>query len=166
MKNIVNISGKVKFTITLDPSVWIFDDRKIDLNTYFDLVHEEKPDELTEYKKKISKQWDREIAEGAIVPPTLKSEHKYEKEKMLTGTFGISLKPFLTNAEPDEAAKSLIIVTNNQEVEIPLVEAYELILGFSIEGKPLKEDGPVYVYYGDGSNKQSPIKNVIGLQVN
>ncbi|MFL6555253.1 MAG: hypothetical protein ACJ8MO_03965, partial [Bacillus sp. (in: firmicutes)] len=27
MENIIIISGKVQYTITLDPSVWIFDDR-------------------------------------------------------------------------------------------------------------------------------------------
>ena len=36
MEKIVHIKGKVKFPITLDPSVWIFDDRKFDLDTYFD----------------------------------------------------------------------------------------------------------------------------------
>ena len=29
------IKGKVKFTITLDPSVWIFDERKADLDYFF-----------------------------------------------------------------------------------------------------------------------------------
>jgi hypothetical protein len=165
VENIINISGKVKYSITLDPSVWIFDDRKIDLNTYFDFAQDDDKDELTEYKKAISKQWDREIIEGAKVPVTHKPVHKYEKEKMLTGTFGMSLKPFLTNAEPDEHAKSLIIVSRNQEVEVPLEEAYQLILGFSIDGKPLKDDGPVHVYFADGSNKETPIKNVIGLRI-
>ena len=33
-----------------------------------------------------------------------------------------------------------------------------MILCFSNNGKPLKEDGPVHVYFGDGSNKQNPIK--------
>jgi hypothetical protein len=50
-------------------------------------------------------------------------------------------------------------------VEIPLEEAYNLIFGFSINGKPLTQDGPVHIYYGDGSNKNTPIKNVNGLRV-
>jgi hypothetical protein len=32
--DIVQIKGLVRFTINLDPSVWIFDKRKIDLSTY------------------------------------------------------------------------------------------------------------------------------------
>ena len=32
---IIPIKGAVKFTITLDPTVWIFDDRKIDLDDIF-----------------------------------------------------------------------------------------------------------------------------------
>ena len=36
MENIVDIKGKVKYKITLDPSVWIFDDRKADLDSFFE----------------------------------------------------------------------------------------------------------------------------------
>ena len=35
MSTIMPFKGKVKFPITLDAGVWIFDDRRIDLNTYF-----------------------------------------------------------------------------------------------------------------------------------
>ena len=41
MENIILVNGKVKFSITLDPSVWIFDDRKLDLTTFFDEKKEE-----------------------------------------------------------------------------------------------------------------------------
>lgn len=165
MEQIIQIRGKVRFPITLDPSVWIFDDRKIDLNTYFQTKPEDREDELTLYKKAISKQWDREIVEGAVLPPTISTEKKYEKERMLTGTFAIALKPFLTNAEIDKSAKALIIEMSDKEVEVPLNDAYGLLLGFSKEGKPLKEDGPVHIYYGDGSNQQKPFKNVVALRV-
>jgi hypothetical protein len=149
----------VKYPITVDAGVWIFDDRRIDLNTYF---HEEKEeiDELEEYTKEVSKHWDREIMEGAIFPPTLKSEKKFEKEKLLTGTFGMPFKPFLKNAEPSEDAKDLIIETKDGEVEVPLTVAYDLIFKFSDNGKPLKEDGPIHIFYKDGSNQNNPIKNV------
>jgi hypothetical protein len=159
MENILLISGKVKYSITLDPSVWIFDDRKVDLTTYFSKSMEQN-NELEEYTKSISKHWDREIIEGAVYPPTLKTEKKYEKEKVLTGSFGISLHPFIKNAEPTEEATVLIIKTSTSVHEIPLDIAQDLILGFSKSGKPLSEDGPVHVYYGDGSNQQNPIKNV------
>ncbi|MDN8677450.1 peptidyl-prolyl cis-trans isomerase, partial [Staphylococcus aureus] len=32
MSDIIMLTGKVNFTITLDPGVWIFDDRKVDLD--------------------------------------------------------------------------------------------------------------------------------------
>lgn len=159
MENIIVLSGKVKFTITLEPTVWIFDDRKVDLTTYFSTTTIPSND-LEEYTKSVSKHWDREITEGAIYPPTLKTEKKYEKEKVLTGSFGVPFHPFLKNAEPDETASSLIIKTATSEHEIPLEKAMNLVLGFSNAGKPLTEDGPVHVYFGDGSNQQNPIKHV------
>ncbi len=159
MDNIILIKGKVKFEITLDPGVWIFDDRRVDLNEFFhaDII---KKDELEEYTKSVSKHWDREIMEGAVHPPTLKTEKKFEKEKVLNGTFGIPLKPFLKTAEPAEDASSFVISAGDGEVEMPLETAEDLILGYSLNGKPLKEDGPVHVYYGDGSNKDNPIRHI------
>lgn len=164
MENIIQIKGNVKFSITIDPGVWIFDDRKVDLTTYFLEDRQDLDDELAQYKKDISKQWDREIKEGASIPPTLPNR-LFEKEKLLKGTFGIPFKPFLKNAEVGETATALIIKTNDAEVEIPIAEAYELVLGFSKDGKPLKENGPIHVYYGDGSNQNQPITNVREIRV-
>lgn len=159
MENIIIISGETKFSITLDPGVWIFDDRKVELTTFFSTQQTE-TNVLEAYTKSVSRHWDREIIEGAVFPPTLKTEKKYEKEKVLTGTFGIPFKPFLENAEPKQNAKKMIIKTADDEHVIPLDIAKELMLGFSNEGKPLTSDGPIHVYFGDGSNKQNPIKNV------
>jgi hypothetical protein len=159
MENIIVLSGKVKFSITLDPTVWIFDDRKVDLTTYFSTSFEH-TNELEEYTKSVSKHWDREIMEGAVYPPTLKTEKKYQKEKVLTGSFGIPIHPFLKNAELDEDAVALLIKTTASEHEISLDKAKNLLLGFSNGGKPLSKDGPVHVYFGDGSNLEHPIKNV------
>lgn len=164
MENIMMITGKVKYSITLDPSVWIFDDRRIDLTTYF-TDNKSEHDELQEYTKAVSKHWDREIMEGAVFPPTLKTERVYEKQKMLTGTFGIPIKPFLNNSEPDSEAKMVVIHSNNGDYELPLKDASELILAFSDKGKPLTEDGPVHVYFGDGSNRENPIKQAKGFTV-
>lgn len=164
MESIIPIKGKVKYKITLDPGVWIFDDRKVDLNTYFQQEQSQNSD-LEEYTKSISKHWDREIMEGAVYPPTLKTEVKFQKEKVLTGTFGIPFKPFLENAEAESDAKSVVIECSKEDVKLPLSEAYRLILGFSKDGKPLKEDGPLHVYYQDGSNLDNPIKNVTGFSV-
>ncbi|WP_342430467.1 peptidyl-prolyl cis-trans isomerase [Neobacillus sp. FSL H8-0543] len=158
MEKIILITGQVKFPITLDPGVWIFDDRKIDLTTHF-TAKQEQVDELLEYTKSVSKHWDREIMEGSIYPPTLKTEKKFIKEKVLFGTFAIPFKPFLDNAEPNQSANVVVIKSLNEEVEIPLDKAKDLILGFSANGKPVN-NGPVHVYFGDGSNQKNPIINV------
>ncbi|KKI93779.1 hypothetical protein WQ54_01630 [Bacillus sp. SA1-12] len=159
MESIVMIKGKVDYQITLDPGVWIFDDRKVDLTTFF-VQEQEIKDELEEYTKSVSKHWEREIREGAIYPPTLKSEKKYEKQKVLNGTFGIPFKPFLENAGVQAGASSVQFITNNGPISVPIEEAFDIILGFSIKGKPLKEDGPIHIYFGDGSNASEPIKHV------
>lgn len=164
MGNIILLTGNVKYKITLDPSVWIFDDRRIDLTTYFD-NKQMKIDELEEYTKTISKHWDREIIEGAVYPPTIHTEKKFEKEKVLTGTFGVPFKPFLLNAEPLNDAKSVVIQCANGQIDVPLETAFDLILCFSNNGKPLTLDGPIHIYYEDGSNKDHPIKNVQGFMV-
>lgn len=162
MERILLLRGKVKYSLTLDPGVWIFDDRRIDLRSYT-YVKVEKENDLEAYTKAVSEHWDREIVEGAIFPPTLKSEKTFEKEKLLTGTFGVPFKPFLTNAEPAGDAKRLVIERENGEVELPLETAYGLIFKFSDNGKPLNEDGPIHIIYGDGSNKDNPIKNIKGF---
>lgn len=164
MESIVPIHGKVKYKITLDPGVWIFDDRKIDLDTYF-TQETTKEDDLEEYTKSVSRHWDREIMEGAVYPPTLKSEKKFTKERILNGSFGIPLKPFLLHAEPEETAATLIIHTNDDNISISLENAYGLILGFSRNGTPLLEDGPLHAYFPDGSNADVPIKNISGFTV-
>lgn len=165
MNTIIQIKGKVKYKITLDPGVWIFDDRKVDLNTYFN-QEQERTDSLEEYTKSVGKHWDREIMEGAVYPPTLKTEVKFQKEKVLTGTFGIPFKPFLDNAEPEQEAKSVVIeYGDSDQLELSLEEASGIILGFSKDGKPLKEDGPLHIYFQDGSNKENPIKTVTGITV-
>ncbi|WP_078381034.1 hypothetical protein [Sutcliffiella halmapala] len=160
METIIRIEGNVHYSITLDPGVWIFDDRRLDLDTYFTEEDRQEVNELEEYTKKVSKHWEREIREGAIQPPTLKTERKFEKQKLLTGTFGIKFAPFLKNAEPKSDATSVVFIAGEQEVEMDIETASNVIFAYSNKGKPLKEDGPVHVYYGDGSNQNSPIKSV------
>ncbi|MEI2664875.1 peptidyl-prolyl cis-trans isomerase [Rossellomorea sp. LJF3] len=164
MESIIPIKGKVKFPITLDAGVWIFDDRKVDLTTYFDDTTE-KVDELEEYTKAVSKHWSREIQEGATYPPTLKTEKRYEKEKILNGTFAIPFAPFLKNAEPLPEGASIVIETETGDHLLDINEADQLLIGFSKEGKPLREDGPVHIYFMDGSNRNNPITNVRAFRV-
>jgi hypothetical protein len=164
MENIVMITGKVKYKITLDPGVWIFDDRKEELHSFFQKKTALK-DDLDAYTKDISTHWDREITEGAVVAPTLKTEKKFLKEKLLTGSLAIPFKPFLKNSSPDENATQIIVETEQEEFSFDIATGYDFILGFSNEGKPLSENGPIHVYLGDGSNQTCPIINVKGFRV-
>lgn len=165
MERIIPIKGNVKFSITLDPTVWIFDDRKLDLTTYFDSP-EEVVDENMQYTKDMSAHWSREIIEGATFPPTLKTEKKYEKTKMLTGTFGMFLEPFVKNAEPSTNATNLVFETfDGTEHSYNMDQLSNIIFQFSLEGKPLHEDGPVYILHKDGSNRQNPIRNISAIRV-
>lgn len=162
MNSIIFIEGKVDYNITLDPGVWIFDDEKVDLLTYFGAPKniEDTSQDLEDYTKKISKFWDREIQEGAVFPKTLKTEKKFLKEKLITGTFGIPLRRFLKNASPNQDATKLVIETEDDSITISLEQGYDAILAFSKDGKPITEDGPAHFYYGDGSNKDNPIKKL------
>lgn len=165
MENIIPIKGAVKFNITLDPSVWIFDDRRIDLKTYFTDVHKEEDEDL-KYLLKTGQHWSREIMEGAVFPPTLKTERKFDRQGMKTGTFGMQIKHFLNNAEiKEEATRVVFECKNGEEYSFTVEEANTFIFKFSQDGKPLTEDGPVHLIYGDGSNVENPIKNIVGIRV-
>ena len=165
MESIIPIKGNVRHVITLDPTVWIFDDRRVDLKTYFTESHIEK-DELEEYKRAMGKHWSREIMEGATFPPTLETEKKFEKRKVVTGTYGIQLRHFLKIAEPAENARTLAFETSDGESHsFPLTKVDDIIFKFSDEGKPLLEGGPVHVVFKDGSNNDNPIHNVIAIRV-
>ncbi|GEK32678.1 hypothetical protein [Kurthia sibirica] len=165
MESIIQIKGNVHYNITLDPSIWIFDDRKVDLTSYFSENRVEvNADEA--YVEGASKFWSREIMEGAAFPPTLKSEKKFDRQEMKTGTFGIVFQPFLANAEPKKDAKTVIFTDFvGNEYSYALADAAKLVFQFSIDGKSLSEDGPIYLLNPDGSNLATPIKNIVGIQV-
>ncbi|MDT8859169.1 peptidyl-prolyl cis-trans isomerase [Alkalihalobacillus sp. MEB130] len=156
------INGDVDHPLTIDPTVWIFDERKVDLDTYFDEM-KTKEDEETAYKKAISAQWDKELIEGSA-PPRPNSngnEIRYDKQKLINGSFGMPLKPFILNSKPLEEVSNVEIVEEDGTSHIvKLSEVVNGIVGFSYKGKPLKEDGPIHFYFGDGSNRTNPIKNV------
>ena len=165
MESIIQIKGAVKFPITLDCTVWIFDDRKIDLETYFiQKPTEVDPDE--EYVEKAGKFWSREIMEGATFPPTLKSERKFDRQKMMKGTFGIKVEPFINNAEPKENATTVVFEkADGLQERFSIDKAKKLIFQFSKDGQMLTEDGPVYLLLEDGSNYENPITGIVGMYI-
>lgn len=163
MDFIMTITGKVKYPITLDVGSWLFDERQIDLDTYFTNNSEESIEEKEEVVI-TENTWTLGLKEGALPPEQQQRRKKLSKRKMLTGTLGIKLEPFLKNAEPLDDATTLIIITDDEEISLPLEESNSLIMQFSNKGKPL-QDGPVHILYADGSNRDQPIKHVKGFRV-
>lgn len=164
METIIPIKGAVQFKITLDPTVWIFDDRKLDLNTYFTSTVEEE-DSDTKYVREVGAHWSREIMEGATFPPTLKTERKFDRQGLETGTFGIIIGKFIDNAQPLPEVTTIVFECGDgSEHSFPINDAKKFIFKFSQDGKPLFEDGPVHLLFGDGSNADNPIKQITAIR--
>ena len=62
-------------------------------------------------------------------------------------------------------ATKVVIETTEDEHTFSLEDLDSLLLKFSHKGKPLREDGPVHVLKKDGSNINTPIKNVTAFRV-
>lgn len=119
---IIQIDGRVRFKITLDPSIWIFDDRRFPIQKVFPQVEE-------------------------------------QGECMYLGIF-------LNNAEPLEDATAVIVYRRSEDqVIIPLEVAQKAILRFSREKRALREDGPAWLYFADGSNVDNPIRSITRLEL-
>lgn len=159
---IVQIKGNVKFPITLDPTVWIFDDRKKTFSEVFEgekIDIESKHSEEDELKRQ-STRFDREVYQQKINPPVNKSINRYEKQRILKGTFLMPLKPFLHTSEPLPDVQKAALVTDEGEEIIDADVLAESLLLFSEDGKPLHDQGPVHLYFKDGSNRSTPIKGI------
>ncbi|WP_096189267.1 hypothetical protein [Evansella halocellulosilytica] len=154
---ILTINGNVKHTITLDPGVWIFDNRKVDLHTYFS---EENLSSQNSELNELGKAWDKQRREGSN-PFSNGNDVKMSRKEIAESSYGIPLYPFLENAVPNANSEYVAFkCKDGKEIKIPLAEAREGILGFSHKGMPLREDGPVHFYYRDGSNQDSPITSI------
>ena len=158
---IIQIKGKVKFPITLDPSVWIFDDRKIIFEDAFsdEPKNEEPKEDPIEKTDRILNQ-ELYTPEKSYKPPVNRSLHKFRKDKVLEYSYVMPIEEFVKNAEIEESASRAILKTNGDDVVISTEQLESAYLHFADHGKPLKEDGPVHLYFGDGSNKDNPIKGV------
>ncbi|MFC4025430.1 hypothetical protein ACFOUV_16705 [Oceanobacillus longus] len=163
---IVPITGKVSYSITLDPTVWIFDDRKILLNEAFSKKVEE-TEEMDDLEK-ISERFNREVLETKMNrPPVNKSISKLEGEEILKNSYVMPLHDFITNAEIKADAKNATFITDSEEdVTVTLPELEDGYFLFSLNGKPLREDGPVHYFYKNGSNKDNPVKNIKKIVIN
>ncbi|WP_139489424.1 hypothetical protein [Brevibacillus dissolubilis] len=164
MAEVIMIKGLVTYSITLDPTVWVFDDRRFDLRTYAGET-DEAEDERLAYIRGASDHWERELREGAQLPSERKS--LAEERQVLEGDYGVKLAPFIENAKPHPEANYVKIIREDAEpVLLPLEEARKAILQFSKDGKPIRERGPVYFYLPeDLLLKRPPIDNVIAFEL-
>ncbi|USG63708.1 hypothetical protein NDK47_16160 [Brevibacillus ruminantium] len=154
MSDVIVFKGAVSFPITLDPSVWIFDERKFDLGSYQGETEDETSYQL-KYLEGTGAQWDKELREGAVPPSERKS--LIQERKALQGDYAIKLAPFIENARPlPEATHLRIHRENGESLLLPLSEAKRAILQFSKEGKPIRTDGPVYFYLPEAFLAQEP----------
>ncbi|WP_028782641.1 hypothetical protein [Thalassobacillus devorans] len=155
---IVQIAGNVKYPITLDPTVWIFDDRKVTYDEAFGTGEKEQEEE--DELQKASMRWDREIYQQKIDPPVNRSISRFEREKILKETYLMDLKPFISTSEPANDLSGVTLETTHGDVEVTVEQMRQALALFSVEGRPLKEDGPLHLYWEDASNKDEPIKGV------
>ncbi|WP_068672511.1 hypothetical protein [Oceanobacillus sp. Castelsardo] len=164
---IVPIIGNVTYSITLDPTVWIFDERKILLDKAF--TKNIKSDEDFSKTKKLAERYNREVFQSnAKVPPVNKGLTKKEGEEILKNSYVMPLYDFIKNAEIKDSAKSATFLSGDNQ-ELITIDINQLLNGyflFAINGKPIKEDGPVHFFYGDGINKNDPIKNINKIKIN
>jgi len=162
MSQIMQVKGLVSFSITIDPSVWIFDDRKKTSEEIF--APKQSESELEAYTKEVSKHWDRELLEGARLPE--KSEgKKYKKQEIITGTFYMPLAPFIKNAEPLKEAEHLVIQSAEKELIYPLTLVDEIVLLFCRNGKPITDSGPIHLYFQNKGIDQTPVTSITGFEL-
>ncbi|MBO8171298.1 MAG: peptidyl-prolyl cis-trans isomerase [Bacillaceae bacterium] len=165
MAEVITITGNVKFPITLDPSVWIFDDRKLKMPDALENRNETQPDLPQAPPSSVPLQWERELQDRNI--PSLKSEKLFVEKKDISGDYGMKLGPFLGNAQPSEEAKEVIChLQQGEPVSIPLEQAKDAILLFALDGQPIRgEEGPVHLFLADGTNRDNPIKGIYKFEV-
>ncbi len=151
MTDIVQIAGKVKFPIVLDPSSWIFDNRKIEWQDY--LQEKVTIDDVIENRK--------DERAGAAMPRMIEVKVKYDKATWLTDSFVIPVEPFLKNAEPLEEATHVRFENRSGEQHplLPIDVFKAGVFGFSKNGKILQEDGPLQ-FCNLEDYKEAPITGI------
>lgn len=160
---IVQLKGKVNYPITLDPSVWIFDDRKIMLEEAFTGSSEKKVKE--DPVKKAAELFNQEIySQKSIKPPVNKSLSRKEQEKALIHSFVMPIRDFIETAEIHSGAKRVLLKTGGDDIGISIEQLTSAYFLFAVNGKPIRENGPVHLFFGDGSNQEDPITGITEIE--
>ncbi|SOC37919.1 hypothetical protein [Salinicoccus kekensis] len=158
---IIQIQGDIKFQITLDPSTWIFDDRKLTLD---EALTAPKEDEAISFDDNT--EWNRQIIEGTSKPPTLKSEKKYKNSQLLEETFIIGLEPFLEYTEPERGDDAMITYTHDEGTTIlPYNERGKHFAQFSEEGKRLYDDNMIDLVVIEDNQLKTRLKHVTAISI-
>ncbi|WP_407268134.1 hypothetical protein [Radiobacillus sp. PE A8.2] len=160
---IVQLTGNVTYPITLDPTVWIFDDRKLIFEEAFSNNIQKKTD--NDEIKNASLRWQKEYHPKMINPPVNKTISKAERENIFIYTYVMPITDFVNHSEIKQEAKQAKIVTTKGDQIITLDQLKQCLLLFAKAGKPITDDGPVHLYFQDGSNKQEPIKGVTKIVI-
>lgn len=142
----------------MDPTVWIFDDRKILLEDAF-TKKSSGPDKVNEFNK-TAQRLGQEVYQQSIKPPVNKSIKRFEREQILKSSYVMPIKDFIDHAEVKPDAEEATLLTANEEVNIPLETLINCFLLFAVDGKPLKQEGPVHLFYNNGTNRDNPIKGI------
>lgn len=158
--SVIQVKGNVTYPITIDPSVWIFDDRKF----LFDRKGDSQ-DTLQSIGDESDLDSERVIREGRIAPPTLKTEKQYEKQKLMNGSFAMRLGTVLKNAEPNSSATQCVFVTSSGKAAVSLETALNSIVHFSEAGKPIQVGGPVHIYFEDPVHHKQPITDLKEIEI-
>ncbi|MGG1443718.1 hypothetical protein ABE354_17045 [Brevibacillus laterosporus] len=164
MADVIVVKGAVEFPITIDPSVWVFDDRKFELSTYMEQDNLELQ-ETQKYIRGAALHWEKEMKEGSTPPSQRKS--LVEERKVLEGDYAIKFAPFLENAKPYANAMTLRIHREQEDyVDVSLKKSKQIILQFSKDGRPIREKGPVFLYFPEDlhENKQ-PLNNITMFEI-
>src|SRR5699024_12683117 len=117
---IIQINGKVTYPITVDPSVWIFDDRKIRLDEAFTTKEKVQKKDPAE---KAAEVFNQELYSlKSIKPPVNKSLRREGQKKALIHSYVMPLKDLMNNAEGKDDAVRAILPTNDDNVVLSIAE--------------------------------------------
>src|SRR5699024_10577319 len=111
---IIPILGNVAYQITLDPSVWIFDDRKILFEDAFQSQIPSK-DEETSPEKEAAMRWNRAVYPDHIKPPVNRSISRMEGKEILENSYVIPIRDFIENAGVKSESAEAVIETTTGE---------------------------------------------------
>lgn len=134
------LDGAVRHALTIDPTVWIFDERKRKV----DELDQDVENDSDAYYAKMGKAWDDGLTQGTRVDHN-KPMSRADKDAALRDSFAMPFAPFLQNAEPLDTATHVSFY-GETVLTIPLAEVGSIYLQFSKDGKVLV-DGPVYALY-------------------